>query len=277
MSRLTEFFRSLLGRGSREAGPRRSGNGASSFHLVWEMPARAGSRERLIEVSAVLEVTVPPREQALHFWALQVDLADGRGVWGGAHTGLQWNKRYPGGTAVNWGGYKSPDLGGAVLRGTFSSLPGFPDDPNTLGYAWEPGSQYRLRVFRSPDIMGAWRAEITDLESGLTSIIRDLLPEPGRDPTNSHLGRPIVWSEVFAPCDAPSVAVRWSDLAAVEETGTVLRPAAVRVNYQASQIGGCTNTTVLMDEAGGLLQVTNAPRTVKQDARLVLPGAAASR
>jgi hypothetical protein len=232
----------------------------------------------LAEVSVVLEVIEPPRVRDLYFWALQVDFADDRGVWGGAHTGLQWNRRYAGGTAANWGGYLSRELGGAVLRGTVSSLPGFSDDPNTLAYSWEPGRPYRLRVFRSPDVLGAWRAEVTDLQSGVSAVIRDLLPEPGRltSPVpDAHLLRPVVWSEVFAPCDAPSVTVRWSDLAFVDQTGTVLRPDAVRVNYQSLQQGGCPNTTVAMDETGGLLQVTNTARVVQQDARLSLPGPAA--
>jgi len=286
MSRLMDFLRNLVGRGpretgprgpsQRESGPRRSPNGASSFHLIWELPAGLGPHPRLTEVSAVLEVLEPPREQALYFWALQVDLADDRGVWGGGHTGLQWNRRYPGGRAVNWGGYRAPELGGQVLAGTVSSLPGFSDDPNTMTYAWEQGRPYRLRVYRSPDDVGAWRAEVTDLESGVTSVIRDLLPDAGRGVSGSHLTRPIVWSEVFADCEAPSVTVRWSDLRAVDEGGSVIGPAAVQVNYQASQDGGCSNTTVLADEGGGLLQVTNVPRLVEQGARLPLAGLARS-
>ncbi len=268
MSRLVDFLRSLVG--PRKAGPRLSPNGASSFHLIWELPAGLGLHPRLAEVSAVLEVVEPPKEPALRFWALQADLVDDGGVWGGGHTGLQWNRRYPGGRAVNWGGYRSPELGGQVLAGTPSSLPGFPDDPNTLSYAWEPARPYRLRVYRSPDIAGAWRAEVTDLWSGVPTVIRDLLPEPGRGVSGSHLSRPIVWSEVFADCEAPSVTVRWSDLAAVDESGSSVRVDTVRVNYQPPDQGGCSNTTALADESGGVLQVTNVPRLVEQDARLTL-------
>jgi hypothetical protein len=79
-----------------------------------------------------------------------------------------------------------------------------------------------------------------------------------------------VWSEVFADCDAPSVAIRWSDLMAVDESGHVVRPVAVLVNYQAVRERGCPNTSVAMDETGGLLQITNIARTVEQGARLVL-------
>lgn len=276
MSRLTDFLRSLVGRGPRAAGPRRSANGASSFHLVWELPAAADARSRLVEVSAVLEVIELPRDEAVYFWALQVDLADDRGVWGGAHTGLQWNRRYPRSRAVSWGGYRSQALGGQVLTGTLSSLPGFPDDPHTLSYPWEPGRVYRLRVYRSPETAGAWRAEVTDLRSGVSAVIRDLLPEPGRGMTGSHLLRPIVWSEVFADCEAPSVTVRWSELTAVGEDGSATAAEAVRVNYQPAQEGGCPNTTVLLDKSGGLLQVTNVSRVVAQDARLSLTPVAAA-
>ena len=252
---------------------RRRSTGASSFHLIWEMPGEEGSpsrlsrvRRRLVEVSAVLEVLAPPRDQALYFWALQVDLADDRGVWGGAHTGLQWNQRYPQGKAVNWGGY-CPE-GGHLLTGTISALPGFPDDPNTVFYPWRAGRPYRLRVYASPEQEEAWRAEVTDLESGESTPIRDLLPPSGRGRSGSRLLRPMVWTEVFADCDAPSVTARWSDLQARDENGASVRPLDVRVNYQSLAEGGCPNTTVLEEKAGVFLQVTNAARVVPQGARL---------
>jgi hypothetical protein len=257
--------------GPRDAGPPRSANSASSFHLDWQMPRHSGRDERLAEVSAVLEIVVPPEVPALYFWALQVDFVDDRGIWGGAHTGLQWNRRYPDGTAVNWGGYASRELGGGVLTGTTSALSGFADDPNTLAYPWQPGLPYRLRVYRSPGAPGAWRAEVTDLRSGLSSVIRDLLPAPRRGTGSSYLARPIVWSEVFADCDAPSVTVRWSNLQALDEKGTVIRPEGVRVNYQAVQEGGCSNTSIGVDQAGGVLQVTNVPRIVEQGTILAMP------
>jgi len=160
--------------------------------------------------------------------------------------------------------------GGQVLAGTISSLPGFPDDPNTMSFAWEPGRPYRLRVYRSPDTVGAWRAEVTDLHSGFSTVIRDLLPEPGRGISGSHLTRPIVWSEVFADCYAPSVTARWSDLMVVDENGNSVPVETVRVNYQPPEQGGCSNTTALADESGGILQVTNVPRLVAQGTRLAL-------
>lgn len=286
MSWWSKMLRSMVGGGPRDAGPPRSATGASSFHLIWEMPAgrRDGSGRSgrddgpagltgFAEVSAVLEVLEPPHVDALYFWALQVDFMSGDRVWAGGHTGLQWNRRYPDHRAVNWGGYASSDRGGSVLPGTTSLLSGFPDDPNTLAYPWQPGHPYRFRVFRSPDIEGAWRAEVTDLGSGGSVTIRDLLPGPGSDALDPCLVRPLVWSEVFADCDAPSVTVRWSDLAAVDRTGSSVRPTAVRVNYQAAEEGGCPNTTVIKDGSGGILQVTNTLRTVEQGTRLVLPHA----
>ena len=81
----------------------------------------------------------------------------------------------------------------------------------------------------------------------------------------------MVWSEVFAGCDAPSVTVRWSRLQGLDVTGEQVLPAAMLVNYQAEEAGGCPNTTVVQDEAGGFLQVTNVPRLVKQGAVLAVP------
>jgi hypothetical protein len=270
---LTRMFRGLAGAEQSGRHRSRSANGASSFHLWWVMPAGLDPEPRLTEVSAVLEVVVPPRVKALYFWALQVDLADGRGVWGYGHTGLQWNRRYPDGTAVNWGGYAGADQGGVTLPGTASPLPGFPDDPNTLTYPWQPGRPYRIRVFRSPETPEGWRAEVTDLAAGIVSVVRDLVPAPGRQTAGSFLGRPLVWSEVFADCDDPSVMVRWSELRALDADGNAVRPEGVRVSYQAYEAGGCSNTNVIVDNIGGILQVTSTSRLVKDGALLPLPRA----
>ncbi len=266
MSWFGHLMAAMAGRGPRVAGPPRSSGGASSFHLIWRLPDMS-PRARLVEVAATLEVLTPPQVDSLYFWALQVDLADGSGVWGGAHTGLQWNRRYPGGRAVNWGGYVVSELGGGVIRGSASVLPGHVDDPHTRAYPWEPGRAYRLRVFASPDVLPAWRADVTDLQTGLTTVVRDLYAPTGRGGTAGCLARPLVWSEVFAPCDAPSVTVRWSDLLAVQQDGTVLRPERVSVNYQAESAGGCANTSAAVDDRG-LLQITAVPRTVAQDTEL---------
>ena len=254
---LRSLVQALVGR--RAGGRPGSTNGASSFHLWWELSRSA----RLVEVSAVLEVVVPPAVDSLYFWALQVDFVDGPAHRGGAHTGLQWYGRFPGSTAVNWGGYASEAAGGGVLAGSASTLPGFADEPNTRSYPWQPGRPYRFRVYRSPEQQGAWRSEVTDVLSGRTIVIRDLYAG-GR-----HLAAPLVWSEVFADCDAPSVTVRWSELRAVDEAGVVLAPRAVLVNYQSPADGGCSNTTVALD-GDGVLQITNAERTVPQGSSLEL-------
>jgi hypothetical protein len=237
------------------------------------MPA-AGERGALplVEVSAVLEVLVPPQVSALYFWALQVDFLVGERVVGGGHTGLQWNRRYAGGRAVNWGGYAEAGLGGGVLEGTRSELPGFADDPHTVGYPWAARRPYRLRVFRSPERALAWRAEITDLMSGTATVIRDLsLPNlhPVSREVPTFLHRPVVWSEVFADCDAPSVTVRWSEFSAITERGMVLSPQAVVVNYQPEAQGGCSNTDVQAD-GRSFLQITNVTRRTGQGAVLPL-------
>jgi hypothetical protein len=79
----------------------------------------------------------------------------------------------------------------------------------------------------------------------------------------------MVWSEVFARCDAPAVRVRWSRFAAITAAGQQVPPAAVHVNYQTRADGGCDNTTALAD-GGAVLQITATHRVVAQGARLAL-------
>ena len=213
----------------------------------------------------MLEVVIPPPTRRLYFWALQASFSSGNRMHGGAHLGLQWNARYPGGTAANWGGYAP---GGSLLRGSESPLPSARRDLNTRDYPWVAGHRYRLRIARSgeaPDGMVAWRGTVTHLESGEETRIRDLYTK------GEHLVRPLVWSEVFARCEHQTVAVRWSDLRAVTAEGADLRTPYVRVNYQSRADGGCDNTTVGVDELG-ILQVTNAQRRIPQDAMLPVPG-----
>lgn len=227
---------------------------------MWDLPA-----EPLLEVSALLEVVVPPAVSRLYFWALQVSFAGGAHLHGGAHLGLQWNPRFPLGGAVNWGGYAP---GGSLLPGSKSHLPSARHDPNTRDYPWVSGHRYRLRVARSgesADGLIAWRGTVTHLESGETTRVRELHTR------GEYLLKPMVWSEVFARCEHPTTVVRWSELAAVSADGRDLRPRSVRVNYQSRADGGCDNTTAGTDEIG-LLQVTNARRRVPQDATLAVPG-----
>jgi hypothetical protein len=222
-----------------------SANGASSFHLEWALEAAP-----LVEVSAVLEVLVPPAVDSLYFWALQVGFVHGDADRGAAHVGLQWNNRHPGNTAVNWGGYGP---GGEVLSGSESALPSAPGNPNTRDYVWKPERPYRLRVSAAPWPSGRWRGEVTDLVAATSTVIRDL------DAGSDRLRGPMVWSEVFARCDDPSVAVRWSGFEALTADGQTLAPRALIVNYQTSAAGGCDNTTVHLDD-GGVVQTTNAER-----------------
>lgn len=75
-----------------------------------------------------------------------------------------------------------------------------------------------------------------DTTTGRVSVVRDLWY-----PSRAFI-KPVVWSEVFARCDHPSVAVRWSSLEAVTEAGELVRPTALGVRYQSLADGGCTNT-----------------------------------
>jgi hypothetical protein len=239
----------------REPAPPRgptSANGASSFHLWWDITGPFD------EVAAVIEVTEPPPVEKLYFWALQVNF----GSAGGAHLGLQYHPRYPGGTAVNFGGYAS---GGGILDGSESQLPSALNNANTRNYVWEPHRKYRLRIFRSPTADGGvWRGEVTDLESGVATVVRDLFCE-GRD-----LRSPVVWSEVFAKCADPSAAVRWTGFEAVTADGRTAAAARLRVNYQTSAQGGCPNTNSETDSVG-VIQRTGVSRTTRQGAVLDVP------
>jgi hypothetical protein len=230
-----------------------SGNGASSFHLGWRLPPGAG---HLVAASVTLEVRTPPVVDHLYFWALQVAFPGA----GAAHLGLQWNDRHPGFGAVNWGGYAAD---GSLLAGRESPLPSTPADPNTRDYSWEPTREYRLRVVRVDE--GAWRGQVTDLTSGDTTTVRDLIAAA------PFLGDPMVWSEVFARCDDPSVTVRWSDFEVRTEAGDRLGPTALTVNYQAHADGGCSNTTSVPDDQGGVVQVTNAERHTPQGSTIWSP------
>ena len=178
---------------------------------------------------------------------------------GGAHLGLQWNDRHPGFGAANWGGYAAA---GGLLEGTASALASTPDDPNTRDYPWLPGRPYRLRVRRGAP--GAWRGEVVDLTTGEESLVRELYA-PGE-----FLHDLMVWSEVFARCDDPSVVARWSDFTVVDERGDAHVPTGLAVNYQAHANGGCANTVSVAGSDGGVLQVTNAERVTPQGAVLPL-------
>jgi hypothetical protein len=101
--------------------------------------------------------------------------------------------------------------------------------------------------------------------TGEQTVVRDLFS------AGDQLLAPMVWSEVFARCEHPSVTVRWSGFRALSAGGDEITPRTVRVNYQSRADGGCDNTTALLDELG-ILQITGTERGVPQSATLPVPG-----
>jgi hypothetical protein len=208
---------------TRVTGPPTSSNGASSMHVWWDSTGGPAG-----EVSATLEVVEPPTVPQLYFWALQATFVDARArPLGTAHLGLQWYAVHPGGTAVNWGGYR-PNGAGELSAVAPSALPSATGNPNTRDFAWRPGTPYRLTI--TADGTGA----VTDVARGETTVVRRLAVEGA-----TALTAPVVWSEVFARCDDPPTAVRWSSLGPA--------PGALHATYQSFANGGCTNTDVEVD------------------------------
>jgi hypothetical protein len=214
-----------------------------SFHLYWELPLPAR------EVAVTLEVVEAPSVERLYFWALQASFMDGSRSHGAAHLGLQWNPRFPDRKAANWGGY---DPEGIVLSGSESVLPSTPQDRNTRDFPWQPGNKYRLRIHPSP--ASGWRGEVTDLETGIATVVRDL--HVGGD----RLGRFMVWSEPFCECSDPRCVVAWSDPLAIGLGGDPIAPKAYRVNYKTD---GCPNTNSY-SENGRVYQATGSERATPQ-------------
>lgn len=253
LSRLLQ--RSVATNAVRVAGPPTSSNRASSFHLNWEMPS-----VELAEVRATIEVVDPPIIDKLYFWALQVSFMGPNGRIGGAHIGLQHHASYPDSCAVNWGGYID---GAGELDGSVSNLPSALNNINTRTCRWYPNRPYTLRVYRSPE--RGWRGSIIDGSTGEETVIRDLWVDA------DHLASPVVWSEVFAHCDHPSAAVRWSNLTGIGVDGTVHDVRSVRLNYQTHQDGGCANTNTSVDGHGtGFVQRTNTERITQTGQTLSL-------
>lgn len=219
------------------------------MHLRWELPAGTGP---VITASVALVVETAPAVPDLYFWALQASFVDGTGRrHGGGHLGLQWHSPHPGSRAVNWGGYGP---GGGVLDGSESALPSATGNRNTRDLWWEPGRPSNLRI--QPAERG-WVGTVDGV------AVRTL--EAGGD----RLDAVMVWSEVFARCEAPAVSVRWSRFRATTTDGEVVAPVALHVNYQRRADGGCDNTTALLD-GDGVRQITATPRRVAQGARLAL-------
>jgi hypothetical protein len=232
----------------RVAGYPTSSNRASSLHLRWELPAGTGA---VVAASVALVVEAAPAVPDLYFWALQASFVDGAGRHhGGGHLGLQWHRPHPGSRAVNWGGY-GPE--GRTLDGSASPLPSATGNPNTRDLWWEPGEPYTLTIQRAAE--GGWAGTVGGRR------IRRL------DAGGDRLGGLMVWSEVFARCDAPAVAVRWSAFRVTTTEGGVVAPVAVHVNYQRRADGGCDNSTAMPD-GDAVRQITGTARAVPQGARL---------
>jgi hypothetical protein len=225
----------------RTAGRPTSSNAASSFHAHWVLPAG-----RYTEAAVIIEVRTPPVVDRLYFFALQASFQDGAGRrHGGGHLGLQWHPRHPGGTAVNWGGY-GPD--GRELHGSTSELPSALANVNTRDYVWEPARRYELRIVKGED---GW--------DGLVGDPAALRPVRCLHAGGDRLAGLVMWSEVFADCDHPTVEVRWSGMVAVTADGTTVRPRAVALTYQSEADGGCSNTDTTV-EGDEVVQRTAVPR-----------------
>ena len=233
-SRLMRRGSALLTGGPRTSGRPPSANGASSLHLLWQVP----TGEELVEASVTLVVPALPSVTRLYFWALQVSFSDGAG----AHLGLQWGADPPTRLRhVNWGGYEAS---GAELSGGTSDLPSSFSNPNTRDLDWEPGRSYRLRISQAD---GGWAGWVDDV------LVRCL------HASGETLHSPLVWSEVFADCDDPAVSVRWTRPEVVTRSGRRVPVDSMTVSYQSRQEGGCDNTSSEVDDTA-FVQTTNVVR-----------------
>lgn len=211
-------------------------------------------------VSAVLEIVSGPKVPALYFWALQASFgATGGQRRGAGHLGLQHHPSYPGAGALNWGGYHDPASGGGILDGTGSALSSTLGNANTFDYPWAVGGRYRLEIALAAP--GRWRGSVTDLATDSTTVVRELFVDA------DHVTHPMIWSEVFADCDADPVEIRWSSLAAASVDGQFIRPTGVSLSYQRETDGGCSNTSTTVED-GWLIQRTATERVHGHGARL---------
>lgn len=203
-------------------------------------------------MSVDLSISPAPSTTDLYFWALQASFASGNTNHGAGHIGLQHIAGYPGSTAVNWGGYHE---GGGELPGSTSTLPSARNNVNTRDYSWSAGRAYRLTIERTEP--KRWLGSVTDLASGERTAIRELFC------AGDELRHVVIWSEVFAPCDAPAVEARWANPTAIDNsTGTSASPTGISVSYQRVDDGGCSNSYTWVDsaESGVVRQRTNTER-----------------
>lgn len=249
-----------------------SWRGRSATHLWWYVENQAP----VVRAEVTIEILEPPQANFIYFWAMQLNFTNGSQTGGGGHIGLQWHPYYPDCTAVNWGGYCSHD--GSILRGSDSSLPGSTGDVNTRDYPWQPGTRYKMSVYRAIDSAPThaeirwpkaepiyrWRGEITDLSTNQRVVVRDLY-------SSGHMiSGPAVWSEIFAKCDSPRAAVRWSDFVCVTETGQRAPIRKLGVTHGVGPDGGCENSDVVWDGVGAVMS-TATPRTTPHGAQIELP------
>jgi hypothetical protein len=257
LGRVQQMLRSAAAGGlpnDRTTGSPTSANGASSFHLFWQIDPIP-----LAEVRATISISQAPTTPHLYFWALQAGFADVAGrQLGAGHFGLQHHPDYPDNGAVNWGGYFER---GGELPGSVSTLGSAIGNPNTSNYRWRHQRRYQYRIYRSPE--RGWRGAITDLGSGQQMVARDLWISA------DHLTHPMVWSEIFAPCDAPATVIAWTDLHGMDHQGNRIDPYAATVNYQALGNGGCSNTDIELVN-GALLQRTTTTRRTKDRTNIKL-------
>ena len=184
----------------------------------WELPPAGGP---IVAASARLIVEAAPPVDELYFWALQASFTDGSG---------RRARRRPPGPAVARRRTRAPaPPTGAATRPAAAILPG---SESALP------SAHRQRQHPRP---GGSRACPTALDDRAGAPAAGLGRARSTAPSCARLAAGgdrldglMVWSEVFARCDDPPVAVRWSGFAATvaDRRGPLARrPCAV--NYQA--------------------------------------------
>lgn len=182
------------------------------------------------EVSTVFRCNLKPSAE-LVYWATQCSMrqADGTTQAGGFHFGLQTAAALPNSTdtAVNFGGYDTVVGGLATFRGSISPLPAGPGGPPSPLYEWYADRDYYMRVFKSPkqnyvaaelstdgtqsgdQQVGeiAWRLEVTDMTTMVTTFVRDLLVPLCHATTPMYA--PNNWDEDFNNDTLPVATVAW--------------------------------------------------------------------
>lgn len=257
--------------------PKPVGNGATSMHLWWDKPSSSRGLPRAVSVD--LEVLKLPTVNKLYFWALQGSFCneDGSERTGGAHIGLQFHPSIPTRRGANWGGY---DSDGSILEGSTLAIQSSLGCKNTGDFEWEAGRKYRITIGPyvpapsksgasgkgngSGDERGGWPGKILDVESGTEVELRRLYA------AGPVLDSAVMWSEVFASCDDPSAAVRWSGMQYYFEDGTSAAVENVGVNYQkcGCDLEECAKTNAFVDETGGVQQVTSTRREIAKGTKL---------